>query len=65
MLEYFTVEKLLEYDQADRKNAVTIQREQEKLLIYQAIERKAIKGKWYAIPLRLFRKAHRRQRYRA
>lgn len=65
MLEQYTFEKLLEYDQADRKNAEKIKREQEAVLIHQSSKKNNIHGKWYEIPLRLFHRSYRRQRYRA
>jgi len=65
MLEQYTFEKLLEYDQADRKNAEKIKREQETLLVHQSHKENNIHGKWYEILLRLFRRSYRRQRYRA
>ncbi|MEC0242283.1 hypothetical protein P4H66_20975 [Paenibacillus dokdonensis] len=65
MLEQYTFEKLLEYDQADRKNAEKIKREQEIRLIHQSSRENNIYEKWYEIPLRLFRRSFRRQRYRA
>lgn len=36
MLEHYTFQKLLEYEQAERNNPVNIRREQEKQMIYEA-----------------------------
>lgn len=64
MLEHYTFEKLMEYDQADRHNAIKIKREQEKQLVHQLNKEQSVQEKWYVIPLRLFRRTFRRQRYR-
>lgn len=64
MLEYYTHQKLLEYDRADRCNRLKIRREQEKYMVYDARQKKIVNEKWYAVPFRLFRKTHRRQKYR-
>ncbi|WP_339321079.1 hypothetical protein [Paenibacillus sp. FSL W8-0194] len=64
MLEHYTFQKLLEYEQAERNNPITIRREQEKQMICEAAQTRKAHDKWYVMPLRLFRKSHRRQKYR-
>ncbi|MWV43206.1 hypothetical protein GRF59_06140 [Paenibacillus sp. HJL G12] len=65
MLEHYTFEKLMEYDAADRRNVEKLRREHEKQLICQLHKEKRMQGTWVGFTLRLFRRMHRRQRYRA
>ncbi|GIO29652.1 MULTISPECIES: hypothetical protein [Paenibacillus] len=60
MLEYYTYQKLLEYDQADRKNPVKIRREQERQMAYTANRDQGTFSQWFGSALGLFHKPERR-----
>ncbi|BFH63494.1 hypothetical protein [Paenibacillus azoreducens] len=64
MLDVYTFQKLLEYDQADRNNHQKRRIEQEKNIISQLDKEKNSQVKWYSLPRGIFRKTYRRQRYR-